>query len=89
MVACIVRYERGALGMLHVEEAYRRRGYGFALLNVATKALEARGEDREVFIVDGNHGSEALFTAAGWVREDPTLKKGTGKRRAKRKWIKH
>lgn len=88
LVACIVRYEGGALGMLHCKDEYRRRGYAIALLNHVTRTLEALGEERVAFIVDGNTASEALFTKAGWVREDPTMKKGTGKRRAKRKWIK-
>jgi DTW domain-containing protein YfiP/GNAT superfamily N-acetyltransferase len=87
LVACILRYEGGALGMLHVEEPFRRRGYGLALLRQATTILQELGDERVAFIVDGNHASEAVFTAAGWERDDPTVKRGTGKRRAKRKWV--
>ena len=87
LVACIMRYDGGILGMLHVEEAYRRRGYGSALLRQATKALQERNEERVAFIVDGNHASEAVFASVGWERDNPKQKRGTGKRRAKRKWI--
>lgn len=87
LVASIVRYEGGALGMIYVEEGFRRRGYAKMLLEQATRALEQRGEERVAFIVDGNHASERLFLSAGWEREDPNKKRGTGKRRAKRKWL--
>jgi DTW domain-containing protein YfiP/ribosomal protein S18 acetylase RimI-like enzyme len=88
LCAFILRYEDGSLGMLHVEEAYRRSGYGTRLLVEATRLLEERGEPRVAYIVDGNGASEGLFAKQRWIREDPNAKKGTGKRRAKRKWIK-
>ena len=88
LCAFILRYHNGALGMLHVEESCRRRGYGSALLSEATRVLENRGEPRQAFIVDGNRASEALFAKQGWIRADPNAKRGTGKRRAKREWIK-
>lgn len=89
LVACILRYEGGALGMLHVKEEYRRRGYAQTLLEEATRTVQARGEECIAFIVDGNNASEALFTKLGWVRADlHMLKKQTGNRRAKRKWVK-
>jgi hypothetical protein len=51
--------------------------------------VQARGEECIAFIVDGNNASEALFTKLGWVRADlHMLKKQTGNRRAKRKWVK-
>jgi DTW domain-containing protein YfiP/GNAT superfamily N-acetyltransferase len=87
LVACIVQYEGGALGMLHVHDSCRRRGYGAALVAHASAILAQRQEPAFCYIVDGNEASEALFRKAGWVREDPTLKGGTGKRRAKRKWV--
>jgi GNAT superfamily N-acetyltransferase len=91
LVACIIRYQDGALGMLHVDDAYRRRGLGAALLSEATKASpRTKWMDCPpcfAYILDGNKESEALLTKQGWVREDPTVKKGTGRRRAKRKWI--
>ena len=88
LCAFILRYEDGSLGMLHVDEAYRRSGYGSRLLMEATRLLEERGEPRVAYIVDGNGASQGLFAKQRWVREDPNAKKGTGKRRAKRKWIK-
>ncbi len=87
LVAWIVRYEGGALGMLHCDEAHRRKGYASELLSRATKILKERNEECVAFIVDGNSASEALFTKNGWVRENPKAKKGTGRRKAKRKWI--
>jgi DTW domain-containing protein YfiP/ribosomal protein S18 acetylase RimI-like enzyme len=88
LCAFILRYEDGSLGMLHVDEAYRRSGYGTRLLEEATWRLEERGEPRVAYIVDGNSASQGLFAKQRWRREDPNAKKGTGKRRAKRKWIK-
>lgn len=85
--ACILRYEGGALGMLHVDEPYRRRGYGAALLNEASRALADRGEERVAYIVDGNAASEAVFRSCGWERADPGQKKGTGRRRSKKLWV--
>jgi len=87
--AGIVRYEGGAVGMLHVDPQHRRRGYGKALLSEATKAIEKAAGTGEcvAFIMEGNVASEKTFQKVGWVREDPSLK-GTGKRKANRKWIK-
>lgn len=87
LAACLVQYEGGALGMLHVHESYRRRGYGATLVAHASALLAERHEPAFCFIVDGNQASEGLFRKAGWVRDNPTLKRGTGKRRAKRKWV--
>ena len=87
LVACVMRYEGGALGMLYVQERFRRRGYGLALLRYAAKILQERKEERVAFIVDGNSASEALFRAAGWERAHPQLKSKSGKRKAKRRWI--
>lgn len=86
----IMRYENGALGMLHVEEGHRRKGYATALLKEATRRLRSRDEPCFAYILDGNAASEALFAKLGWVREDrtPYKRRGTGRRRAKRKWIK-
>lgn len=83
----ILQYDSGMLGMLQVEEAYRRRGYGTALVSKATKTLQANGVPCEAFIMDGNKASAAVFSSQGWTREDPTIKPGKGRRRAKRKWI--
>ena len=99
--AFIVQYENGALGMLHVEEKYRRKGYGEALVDEATRRAQTklkhasnnneRGHDPVfAFILDGNTPSEKLFAKLGWTleKQDPNRKRGTGKRRAKRKWFK-
>jgi DTW domain-containing protein YfiP/GNAT superfamily N-acetyltransferase len=83
----ILQYENDVLGMLQVDEAYRRRGYGSALLAKATHELETKDVPCVAFIVDGNFASEGVFSRQGWIREDPTAKAGTGNRRAPRKWI--
>jgi RimJ/RimL family protein N-acetyltransferase len=93
LVACILRYESGPLGILYVSEEHRGKGYGTALLREATRLVsEARtgnGLLREcsAFIKDGNIASERVFEKVGYVRENPNAKKRTGKRRANRKWI--
>lgn len=46
LVACIMRYEGGAIGMLHVQESHRRRGYALALLKYVTQILQDQGEER-------------------------------------------
>ena len=89
LVACILQYPNGALGMLHVDESFRRYGLGGWLLKEATARLERHGSPCFAFIVDNNKASEALFTKHGWVKENPNEKRGTGRRRAKRKWIKN
>ena len=78
LVACILRHKGGSLGILHVDEEHRRRGFGELLLDRATKALLHRGVPTFAFIFDGNHQSEALFTKLGWVKADTLAKKGTG-----------
>jgi len=87
LVASIRQYEGGALGMLNVQADVRRRGYGRALLQQATRTLAERGDERVAFIVEGNLASEALFESVGWERADSSQKRQTGKRRAKVKWV--
>jgi len=93
LVACILRYESGPLGILHVSEELRGKGYGTALLKEALKAVLDANRSRDVplecsaFIKDGNAASENVFSKVGFVRENPNAKRGTGKRRANRKWI--
>ena len=84
----ILQYENGILGMLHVEEKHRRNGYGFTLVRKATELLERENRERVTFILDGNEASERIFARQGWIKADPTQTKGTGRRRAPRKWIK-
>eukprot|EP00588_Corethron_pennatum_P031885 CAMPEP_0194343568 /NCGR_PEP_ID=MMETSP0171-20130528/97598_1 /TAXON_ID=218684 /ORGANISM="Corethron pennatum, Strain L29A3" /LENGTH=337 /DNA_ID=CAMNT_0039109835 /DNA_START=579 /DNA_END=1589 /DNA_ORIENTATION=+ len=66
LVACILRHRNGSLGILHVDETYRRRGLGKILLSEATSSVQRRGELPIAFIVDGNTHSEALFSTLGW-----------------------
>ena len=73
--------------MLHVDDTYRRLGLGAWLLREATYTLQKQNLPCFAFIVDNNIASESLFLKQGWVKDDPTKKKGTGRRRAKRKWI--
>ena len=87
LCACILRYPGGALGMLYVDPGHRRRGYGNELVRIATEAVEKRGETCWALILEGNEASESLFEKNGYIREDPSLKKKTGRRRANRKWI--
>jgi GNAT superfamily N-acetyltransferase len=87
LISFVLQYENGVLGMLYVQEKYRNRGYGTILIQVATKALEEQQLDCTAWIVDGNTASETVFTKCGWVKENPRQKRGTGRRRAPRKWI--
>uniref|UniRef100_A0A7S4EHS0 tRNA-uridine aminocarboxypropyltransferase n=1 Tax=Pseudo-nitzschia australis TaxID=44445 RepID=A0A7S4EHS0_9STRA len=100
LIACILRYESGPLGILHVQESHRGKGYGTALLKEATQILaeyhhQQRQEKEQeqhnlectAFIKDGNLASQHVFSKAGWIQENPNAKKGSGKRRANRKWI--
>jgi len=64
----IVRYSDGPLGMLWVEEAYRRRGYAAALIAAAERDLRAAGEPLFCYIVDENDASIRQFSRAGWER---------------------
>ena len=87
LVACILRYESGPLGILHVSEEHRGKGYATTLLKEATKLVTEAELECMAFIKDGNTASERVFTKTGYVRENPNAKRGTGKRKAKRKWI--
>ena len=88
LCAFIMQYENGVLGMLHVEEPHRQKGYGAELVQMATQVLEEQGKECVAYIVDGNAISERVFSKCGWRKADPNVKKGTGRRRAPRKWIK-
>uniref|UniRef100_A0A7S2YAD0 tRNA-uridine aminocarboxypropyltransferase n=1 Tax=Entomoneis paludosa TaxID=265537 RepID=A0A7S2YAD0_9STRA len=87
LVACLVRYPNGALGMLHVDQAYRRRGLGTLLLSYAMEQLQQHDQPLFAFILDGNAASQGIFTKMGWIPDNPRAKRGTGRRRAPRKWI--
>jgi len=83
----ILQTEDGSLGMLFVNEEYRRRGYGSALVSRATRELDKNRIEGVAYILDGNDASEAVFGNCGWVKENPNIKRQTGSRRSKRKWI--
>jgi len=83
----LLQTEDGSLGMLHIKEEYRRRGYGSALVSHATCLLKNMNKEGVAYILDGNIASEAVFDACGWVKECPNIKRQTGSRRSKRKWI--
>lgn len=83
----ILQSEDGSLGMLHIKEEYRRRGYGSALVSHATRLLKNMNKEGVAYILDGNTASEAVFDNCGWVKECPNVKRQTGSRRSKRKWI--
>ena len=87
LVACILRYESGPLGILHVSEEHRGKGYATALLKEATNAVSKAELECTAFIKDGNTASERVFTKVGYVRENLNAKRGSGKRKANRKWI--
>ena len=89
LIACLLRYRSGEIGMLYVHSEYRRKGYASLLIQEFMRRIH-NYEDAgfaETFIVDGNIASQATFRSLGWRPEDENAKKGTGKRRAKRKWI--
>eukprot|EP00977_Amphora_coffeiformis_P000822 scaffold175_cov177-Amphora_coffeaeformis.AAC.24 len=87
LCAFILRHPDGALGMLHVEEGFRRQGLGTKLLQEATRVLDREREPCFAFILDRNEASERLFAKQGWVRVDPEAKRRSGNRRSIRKWI--
>ena len=101
LVACIIRYPyTGALGMLYVDENYRRNGLASMLVDAAVKIIQSCSNndktknehvDEECYclIRDGNLASESLFAGQGFVltEEDVGKKRGTGRRRPNRKWI--
>lgn len=64
----VLRYLDGPLGMLHVDDYYRRRGYARALIRCAVDALESAGLPCFAYIVDGNVASEWVFVSEGWER---------------------
>lgn len=89
LVACILRYRSGEIGMLYVDIDHRRRGYASILIQECMRRLRnfEDADCAETYIMDGNDASQATFSALGWKQEDGNQKKGTGKRRAKRKWV--
>lgn len=91
LVACILRYRSGEIGMLYVNSEHRRRGYATILIQEFVRRVQTSANDNtdcaEAFIMDGNGASQSTFLALGWEPDNENRKKGTGKRKAKRKWI--
>jgi len=56
LIACVVRYESGPLGILHVVEEHRKKGYGTALLKEATRILSERKKAYSNNNNNNNHG---------------------------------
>jgi DTW domain-containing protein YfiP/RimJ/RimL family protein N-acetyltransferase len=88
LIACIVRYHNGELGMLYVDSQHRRKGYASILIQEFVKRMQRIDDSScvETFIMDGNEASQATFRSLGWKPNDDS-KKGTGNRKAKRKWV--
>lgn len=78
----VLRYEDGALGMLHVEPHARRLGLGRALVRRAAADIAATGKPCFAYIVDGNEASERLFAREGWTRAADVMWVGFGPREA-------
>jgi DTW domain-containing protein YfiP len=87
LCAHIVRAEDRTLGMLHVDENLRRRGYGRTLVQETSRVLKDLGEPCMIFIMDGDVALESLFQSLGWVMEANKTGKNTSGRQTKRKWI--
>jgi RimJ/RimL family protein N-acetyltransferase len=87
LVACALRYRSGEIGMLYVDIDHRRKGYASILIQELVRRVRnfENSDYVETFVMDGNDASRATFSALGWRQEDQ--KKGTGKRKAKRRWV--
>ena len=82
LFAYIVRSQDGTLSMLHVQEQYRRRGYGRILVEEATNVLQKLDKPCVCFINEGDVASEGLFSSLGWTTTTSSVNTHT-----KRKWI--
>ena len=91
LVACILRYRSGEIGMLYVDSEHRRRGYATILIQEFVRRVQTSENGNtycaEAFIMDGNDASQSTFLSLGWEPDNENRKKGTGKRKAKRRWI--
>jgi DTW domain-containing protein YfiP/GNAT superfamily N-acetyltransferase len=86
--AYIVRAEDGTLGMLHVEDDFRRRGYGRTLVQESARVLHDLGEPCVTFIMEDDIAVESLFRNLGWVFTDENnMERETMAKKSKRKWI--
>jgi len=66
LIACIVRYETGTLGILHVVEDYRNRGYGAALLKEVTRRIMIQQQQQQQGVGDDSYSdSEYDYNVKG------------------------
>mmetsp|Transcript_40582 Transcript_40582/g.45233 ORF Transcript_40582/g.45233 Transcript_40582/m.45233 type:complete len:196 (-) Transcript_40582:36-623(-) len=65
LIACIVRYETGTLGILHVAEDYRNRGYGAALLKEVTRRIMIQQQQGQGEGDDSDSDSEYDYNVKG------------------------
>jgi hypothetical protein len=71
LVAWILHYPDGPLGMLYCLDKYRQRGFGAALVQRAMyHAFVERGESQLfAYILDANVASGGLFSKLGWNQQ--------------------
>lgn len=68
LLGWLVRGADGALGMLHVDAAHRRRGLATAIVHAASTELRAAGELCFAYVRDDNRASRAVFGKLGYAR---------------------
>lgn len=69
----IGRHPEGCLGMLHIFEKYRRKGYGEALEKAKINDLLDRKQRVFEEVIEGNEASLALQTKLGFTKGDKTI----------------
>lgn len=63
-----IRYEYGALAVLHVNEPFRKRGLGTYLVKAMSKKIGECGEYTTSGIEEGNAASIGLFESIGFKK---------------------
>lgn len=66
LCAYILYSKDGSLRMLHVQQPYRRKGYGRALVQEAINVLQKLDKPCVCFIQQDNHAAKGLFSSLGW-----------------------
>lgn len=74
----IGRHHDGAMGMLHVFEKYRRKGYAYALETHLIRTVVSYGEIAFCDVIDGNDASTALQKRLGMKDVGPVIWYGRG-----------
>lgn len=62
----ICRSENGAIGLLHVKEQFRSRGFGEYLVRLFARTFGDRGLDTTAAVLEGNAPSRGLFQKLGF-----------------------